>query len=254
MESLYIRQPNEEQGRGPYNQEQLESLAATGHILPDTLFSTDNSEWFTVQARPDLYIQLFPPQKTIRLKKSVHPATPDATATTSAATTEAPQDELTRILKGDSKATKKETPSRVAALLTSPLPWVNQLTGLVMLLAAWTFLTHNPGKIVEVFSNPILLLEHPTLAVGMIDLLVTLFLFLGASGLHSYVRSRLLVMAGVALIYFWTDTPFDYSTETWLAAGGVLLLTGFNRGIVQVAGGLIAILALLPIALSGYNF
>ncbi len=250
MESLYIRQPNEEQGRGPYTHEQLESLASTGHIQPDTLFSTDNSEWFTIQARPELYLQLFPPQQTIRLKKK----TPPPTATAASAATGNNEDDFARILKSDAAVAKKSATTGLLARLRNPIPWHPQITGVIMLLTAWTLLAHHSDKIFSVFGQPSLLWKHPLLTVGLIDLLVAILLLIGANSLYSYVRARLLVMAGVALLYFWTDTPFTYTVETFLAAIGIIMLTGVRQGSIQAVGALISLIALLPIALSGYTF
>jgi hypothetical protein len=253
MESLYIRQPNEEQGRGPYTSEQLESLASTGHIQPDTHFSTDGSEWFTIQARPELYLKLFPPQQTIRLKKKASPSVGAAATAVSAIDTAGEADDLTRILKRDATIARKQAATGLTARLLNPIPWHTQITGVIMLLTSWTLLTHYSNKITSVFGEPSLLWQHPLLTVGLIDLLVAILLFMGSRTLYSYVRARLLVMAGIALLYCWADIPFTYSIETILAAAGIIMLTGFRQGVVQAIGALICIVSLIPIALSGYT-
>ena len=61
MSEFFIRYPNSEEAKGPYNIEQLQSLSEAKKVKPDTLYYDEDKEvWVAVGSNSDLNELLFP--------------------------------------------------------------------------------------------------------------------------------------------------------------------------------------------------
>ena len=69
LEEIYIRSESETEARGPFNLEQLVSLADTGQVTAETLFYDATTEqWAAIGSNPDLMAQVFPQRKKLKIK------------------------------------------------------------------------------------------------------------------------------------------------------------------------------------------
>ncbi len=65
----YVRKAEETDARGPFNLEQLASLAENGQIDLDTYYYDAGAEaWAPLSGNPELIAQIFPTRKTLRVK------------------------------------------------------------------------------------------------------------------------------------------------------------------------------------------
>ena len=76
-QEFYIREASENEARGPFNLEQLVSLAETGQVTLDTLwYDPALEDWALIGSNDDLKAQLFPEKRKLRMKvKEVIPTT-----------------------------------------------------------------------------------------------------------------------------------------------------------------------------------
>lgn len=69
-QEFYIRQPSENEARGPYTLEQMTSLAETNEVAPETLYYEAMTEqWTAIRDNAALHEALFPQKKVLRIKK-----------------------------------------------------------------------------------------------------------------------------------------------------------------------------------------
>src|SRR4051812_3019899 len=68
-QELYIRNASETEARGPYNYEQLTSLAETGGVTPETLiYDATTEQWVALNSNAELMAVAFPEKKKLILK------------------------------------------------------------------------------------------------------------------------------------------------------------------------------------------
>ena len=68
-QEFYIREASEAEARGPFNQEQLISLAETGQLTADTLwYDPAIEDWASIGSNDELKASLFPEKRKLRMK------------------------------------------------------------------------------------------------------------------------------------------------------------------------------------------
>jgi len=71
-QEFYVRNESETEARGPFNMEQLSSLADNGQVLGDTLFYDASTEqWAAISSNSELMSALFPEKKKLKMKVKV---------------------------------------------------------------------------------------------------------------------------------------------------------------------------------------
>src|ERR1700689_3162580 len=76
-QEYYIRESSENEARGPFNLEQLVSLAETGQVTIETLwYDAAVEDWTSIGATDNLRSTLFPEKRKLRMKaKDITPQT-----------------------------------------------------------------------------------------------------------------------------------------------------------------------------------
>jgi len=68
-QEYYIRESSENEARGPFNLEQLVSLAETGQVTIETLwYDAAVEDWTSIGATDSLRSSLFPEKRKLRMK------------------------------------------------------------------------------------------------------------------------------------------------------------------------------------------
>ena len=68
-QEYYIREASENEARGPFNMEQLVSLAETGQVTPETLwYDPALEDWAQIASSDDLKAAIFPETRKLRMK------------------------------------------------------------------------------------------------------------------------------------------------------------------------------------------
>jgi hypothetical protein len=205
MGEFYICQVKGGEIRGPFDEEQMTSLADAGKITMDTFVADETkSFWVEVKESEELKAFLFPVRKKIGLKKSVE--------TESYQQLNNPEDEgkegvtveqMLAAAEGHTMDTKhlKDTQKHIdrAASLSMPV-----LAVMMLLSGLANSLPHYPD-IVDLFSGKYEgVLHHPFALVGLFDFLLALGLFLNVFSLFPMVRFRAMLGLGFFLFTYWS--------------------------------------------------
>ncbi|HEY1794185.1 MAG TPA: DUF4339 domain-containing protein [Opitutaceae bacterium] len=68
-QEFYIREASETEARGPFNMEQLVSLAETGQVTADTLwYDAGVEDWAAIGSNEEIKAALFPEKRKLRMK------------------------------------------------------------------------------------------------------------------------------------------------------------------------------------------
>lgn len=244
MQTFYIRQPDEEEGRGPYNQDQLETLAVAGQIDSDTLYYVEHDEsWLPLTEHTQLAPKLFPKKMKMQMRSRQAIASPDGKGTV--------DDDFSRLLKEDKVQSDRAENDAIKAILFTDLRFWHLAAALLSALGAVTLLRPHFGELTGLFSNFSMIWKQPAIAIGMLDVLVALFLLLGATSFSNYLRIRFTILAGIALLFWWVGYEFNHSIATFIAWGGILLFTSTRWALTQGIGLAISAVALIIVILRG---
>ncbi|MCZ6674149.1 MAG: hypothetical protein O7C75_14560 [Verrucomicrobia bacterium] len=206
MSEYFIRYPDSEEAKGPYNIEQLQSLSEAKKVTNDTLYYDDDKEvWLAIRGNEGLTESLFPAEKKLSLKKN-------------------PDEELNLLKKPEEEEDKKLTVEDILAAAEGDTPetknkrtkakWKHRTIGYTIFSLAITFLLSGAGLAVLHLStiqtlNPALILKDPFIITATIDLLLALCLLLSVTTIYPVVRFRAVLGLGFMAIYFYS---FDQVT------------------------------------------
>jgi hypothetical protein len=215
MADYYIRTPDREESRGPFDASKLLTLAEAGQINENTLYYDEKKEeWTPIALNKVLTAEVFPQRKKLTLKVG-QPRAKKVFAETDApseveeeeqeeeeeglnveamlAAAEADTEE-TRYLKQQDQSFEK------AAGLSSPG------IGLMMLLSAVFFLMPHFSEVTKAFSNGSYssLINYPFILVALIDFVMAACLFLAVTEIYPLLRGRGMLTFGFGLYLGWS--------------------------------------------------
>ena len=205
MGEFYIRQSAAGETRGPFDEDQLVSLAEAGQINLDTEVTDESKEsWLAVKDFPDMKAMIFPEAKKLGLKKEgkeevISYINKPEDAAKPAITVE----QMLAAAEGHTEATKhlKDTQKHIdkAASLSMPvLAAMMLLSGLANSLPRYQILLDlAQGNLQGVIQEPFAL-------VGLFDFLLALGLFLNVFSLFPVVRFRAMLGLGYFLYFYWS--------------------------------------------------
>ena len=207
MPEYYIRTPEQDESRGPFNINKLLTLAEAGQVTENSLYyDEENEEWVPIALNEELKAQVFPKSESLKLhvgeddqdKVSDEDSKEESGLNVQDMLKAAEADtEETRHLKRSQKSFE-----RAVALASLTL-------GLMMLLSAV-----NEG----VYTN---LLNYPFLLVGFFDLIMAVLLLLSVTEIYPLIRGRSMLGLGFGVYLGW-------------ALGDPLLMLAFGLGCAGV--------------------
>lgn len=257
MEEYYIRTPDHEDSRGPFDVDKLQSLVAAGQVTPDTIYYDQEKEtWLPISENEALKVAIFPVKKALGLKigpaKSENPNDPKEDPKP-----EEPGVDLSEILAaadgeiGENSELKKKRMSSERASIAAP-------TGLacILLLSAVSLIYPLLSVLTSAFSDGeyLALLSYPFLLVGLIDLLLAVALGLGVTEVYNYVRGRAMLTIGFGLYVGWGLQAPEMTIAFALGGIGVFTATLAHRFGLLVAAitlGALGHLGLVYLAVTG---
>ncbi|HXQ81292.1 MAG TPA: DUF4339 domain-containing protein [Opitutaceae bacterium] len=194
-QEYYIREASENEARGPFNIEQLVSLAETGQVTVETLwYDAALEDWTAIGATEELKGTLFPEKRKLRMKLK------DAAATKKS-------DMLAPITIEDMLAGAEgrtaETRHRVdPGIRQAHAARIGMWAGVVCLVvAAAGELLPSADAIQALDTNK--LIEQPLVFLGAVDLFTAIMLGLGVTAFYPFVRFRAAVGVGLfGFVYF----------------------------------------------------
>lgn len=201
VSEYYIRQPEENEARGPYTVPKISDLLESGKANRDTLYyDEDKDDWLPIVDNVNLRDILFPEKKRLNLKaKEVANSLNQEDATAPAVTV----DEMLAAAEGKTEDTKhlKVKASNMEKAATISLPAL----GIIMLLSGISNIYPGIAILQQVMDDKeyMLLLQHPLLILGIFDLFLALCCFLSVTDSFPLIRFRAMVGLGYFAYIFW---------------------------------------------------
>ena len=217
MPAYYIRTPEQDESRGPFDIAKLATLAEAGQITENTLYyDEEKEEWIPIALSEELKAAVFPQRETLSLKIGEEEAD----------TSEESQEEgginvedMLKAAEADTEETRhlkrsQKSFERAVALASMTL-------GLMMLFSAVSFIVPHLAIIQGAISEQLYpnMLNYPFLLVGAFDLLMALLLLLSVTDVYPIIRGRAMLGLGFGAYVAWAIG--DPLLLGLFAAGGV---------------------------------
>ncbi|NBD38546.1 MAG: hypothetical protein GVY10_08260 [Verrucomicrobia bacterium] len=232
-EEFYIRAPEEETARGPYDHDQLSTLAEAGKIHPDYFYFDEKMEsWVRIKANEALYARIYPQKKRLVLRQKAE----DDDEEEGLATEDDPSVEVEKLLaaaEGKTEETKHIRVAaawreRTAALVTPVLALILLISAVSVLYPGWNILQpileEEEGAWLGLFRQPVLFL-------GLLDAVLAILLFLNATEIFPLIRFRVMIGAGFFGFLYAAQYANGDPRGLWMSlasllfAGGVMTCT-----------------------------
>lgn len=203
-QEYYIRNEAETEARGPFNIEQLVSLAAAGQVTLETLcYDAVTEAWTPLSTNAELKAAVFPERTKLAMKKNVQVVTLNRPNENAAPIT---VDDMLAAAEGRTSDTKDKSDPLIAMARAAKIGMWSCVVALLV-AAAGEILPATVGT--EKFE-PGMVLNHPFMILGGIDLLLAVFLAMGVVSTYPFVRFRALLGLGFLGFIFYTqgnETP-----------------------------------------------
>ena len=198
-QDYYIRNENETEARGPFNLEQLTSLLDSGQLNLETLYYEATTEqWVAIGASAEMKAALFPEKKKLVVKAKENLKTLNTASDSRPPIT---VDDMLAAAEGRTNDTgDKRDPAIAMARAAAIGTW--SAIGMMVIAAAGEIL---PSIDFVLAFDPALLLEHPLIIIGALDLVLAILLGLGMVTLYPLVRFRAALGLGFLGFLFYTQ-------------------------------------------------
>lgn len=219
-QEIYLRNATDTEARGPFNLEQVTSLADAGQVTAETLiYDAAAEQWVALSTKPDLLAAVFPEKKKLSLKakeiKTLNKSDENAKAIT--------VDDMLAAAEGRTEDTADKQNPEIAQMRAAKVGMWALVAALVVSAAGAilpntdALLSMEPGKI---FAQPIILL-------GVLDIGLSVMLGLGMVSLYPFVRFRAALGFGfLAFMFYAQGLPVPLVTVA-IGSAGLYLCTVF---------------------------
>ena len=200
-EEYYIRQPEADNARGPFNLSKLTGMAETGQIDLNTLIYHEE-KWLAIGSSEELKQTIFPEKRKLGLKVKSDEDLNLLNVDEDEEETIAVADMLAAA-EGDTEETKhikeKAIWQNKAAAIAIPC------IGVIMILSAITHIYPSIDIVQTVIDDEdyMLLLRRPLILVGALDLFFAISLFLSITEIYPLLRLRAMVGLGYFGFLHW---------------------------------------------------
>jgi len=224
MADYYIRTPDYENSRGPFDAAQLLSLAEAGQITENTLHYDENKEeWVPIALNEKLNALVFPEREPLSLRsvKKKEARAPSDTPKKEGlkvhdmlAAASCETDETSHI--------KKQNVNFEKAASLSP----NSI-GIAMLLSALALLTPHSQIISHAISagQVATIINYPLVLIGLFDFVMTALLLLAMTEVYPLLRARAMLTLGFGLYLGWSLEDPLISLASVMAGIGIFYAT-----------------------------
>lgn len=209
MADIYIRTPDNNESRGPFDATKLQTLAEAGQVNPNTLFyDEDKEEWIPIALNEELNAAVFPQREKLSLKLGTPKTEQKDTKETSE---EDPNDDGSKLTIEDMlNAAEGNTEERLelkqqqkslerAAGLAAPI------LGIMMLASAITLIVPHLPQIKSIINSQsyATIVNHPVLMLGFLDAILAILLFLAVTEVYPIIRGRAMIALGCGVYVGW---------------------------------------------------
>ncbi len=222
-QEYYIRNASDTEARGPFNLEQLSSLAENGQVTQETVYyDTEKEKWVSVGSDTELMAQLFPQKQKLKVRPK------DQVQSLNNSTESMPPIEVTDMLaaaEGRSADTKDKADPREALARAARLGMFANTA--ILLISGLALIAPSIDTIVA--GNYPKLLSQPFAILGAVDLLLFLLMLLQAVALYPFIRFRAALGAGFLGLFFYAQGEPQTALYAALGCVGIYFSTIFTN-------------------------
>lgn len=203
MSDYYIRTPEQDESRGPFDIAKLSTLAEAQQVTPSTLYyDEDKEEWLPIASNSELHALVFPepeklslsakPEETPKKKKKKGKGNAELNVETMLAQAEGDTVERRKV------ARKKKSFEKATALAAVGLGVMMILSALFMILPLMPVIQQflNEGHIHYA-------LDFPTVLFAIFDITVGVLLLLTVTDVYPLARARAMLGMGFGVYIGW---------------------------------------------------
>ena len=200
MSDYYIRTPEQDESRGPFDATKLRTLAEAGQVTENTLYyDEEKEEWTPIALNEELRAEIFPKSESLKLKIGIGSDEEEELDGHSGINVE----DMLKAADSDTKETqhlRKSQKSFEKAVGMAPTS-----LGLMMLLSAVSFIFPHLDVIQGAINEESYtsLLNYPFFLVGAFDLLMAILLFLSVTEIFPLIRGRSMLGLGFGVYLGW---------------------------------------------------
>lgn len=198
MSDYYIRTPEQDESRGPFDISKLQTLAEAGQINPNTLYyDEDKEEWIPIALNESLHSQVFPEREKLSLKVSQEKKAGKEEASglnieSMLVAAEGDTDEKRKLTR------QKKSFERAATISAAGLGVMMIFSALFMILPLVPVIQEalNDGAFATIFN-------YPTILIGVFDLILGVLLILSVTEVFPLARGRAMLTLGFGVYVGW---------------------------------------------------
>lgn len=242
MSDYYIRRPDSDEVRGPFNLDKLATLAEAGQIDRDTLYYDEaKQDWIPLDSNESLRTGVFAEKRRFGLQPTEDNAsfttlpTEKSVSLEDAIRAEVKVDDMLAAAEGATGKTKNVIAERrldAKILGFTPVILGGLMTASAILLA-WHDLDklHTASQTKEILP----LLRDPLVIVGTIDFIFAVLLFLWVSEVYPVLRARMAVGTGLLAYIAWSDENTGWLLANLVAGVSIFIITLSPRARVTLS-------------------
>jgi hypothetical protein len=195
-QEIYIRNATETEARGPFSPQQVADLAEAGQVTKETLvYDATTEQWVELNANADLMAVVFPEKKKLGLKakeiKTLNKADENAK--------EISVHDMLAAAEGRTDDTAGKADPEIAMMRAAKIGMIGALVTLLMAAAAQIL----PATEALTSMDPMKILAHPLVVMGVVDILFVVLLGLGMVTIYPLIRFRAALGLGLmGFMYF----------------------------------------------------
>lgn len=222
-QEIYIRNASDTEARGPFNLEQLSSLAENEQVTRETVFyDTEKEEWVAIGDSPEMVAAVYPEKKKLKLgaEREINAL--------NLGDESAPPIDVTDMLaaaEGRSEDTKDKADPAEALARAAKIGM--HCATLTLFISGAALLAPSIDLIVG--GDYMSLLGQPFAILGAVDLLLFLMLMLQAVAIYPFVRFRAALGAGFLGLLFYAQGDTHTALAAIAGSVGVYFSTVFTN-------------------------
>ena len=204
MSDYYIRIPEENESRGPFDINKLLTLAEAGHVHENTLyFDEEKEEWIPIGLNESLKREVFPEKERLALK-TIDERKKEARLERKEKVKAETVEEMLTAAKGNTKQNRRN--SRRSKSIDRAASVSTFIIGTLLVFSAFFFILPIVDTARELFHDEQLgnLLNYPAVWIAAIALSLAILIFLSVTELYPLVRFRAALGLGFSTYVCWS--------------------------------------------------
>lgn len=237
-QEFYIRNEAETEARGPFNIEQLISLAAAGQVTNETLcYDATTEAWAPLASNEELKTAVFPERNKLTIKKELKVATLNKSTQTSAPIT---VDDMLAAAEGRTSDTKGRSDPMISMARAAKIGMWSAVLALIASAAGELLPAADAIQSLDWAK----LAAQPVVVLGALDLFLAVLLAMGTVSFYPFVRFRAMLGLGFVGFMFYTQGLETPLLAALLGSIGLYLCTLVTDLLLALLVGLAAIVGM----------